>query len=136
MKQIIILILLVIFHISVGVAQEKRAASENRETKPEIKFEKTIHDFGDIKYNGEGTCSFKFENTGTKPLILTKVRGDCGCIITSWPKEPIRHSEKAKIEVQYNTRIVGYFSKTIRVHSNAGNNPVSLLIKGHVEEKD
>ncbi len=70
MKRSVILFLVVIFSTSSGAMQDKRSKSDEKGTRPEIKFEKTIHDFGKIKYNGDGTCSFKFENTGEEPLAV------------------------------------------------------------------
>jgi len=132
MKRSVIVFLVVIFSASEGDSQDNRSRSDEKDTRPEIKFEKTIHDFGKIKYHGDGTCSFKFENTGEEPLAVIKVRGDCGCIIPAWTKEPIKSGGTGTVEVEYNTRIVGYFSKTIRVQSNARNSLIILTIKGEV----
>ena len=98
-----------------------------------IQFETTEHDFGTITEKGDGTFSFVFKNTGKEPLILNNVRSSCGCTIPEWPKEPIKKGGKGTIKVSYNTRITGSFSKKITVYSNAGGDPVILLIKGKVE---
>jgi hypothetical protein len=98
-----------------------------------IQFETTEHDFGTISEKGDGTFSFVFKNTGKEPLILNNVRSSCGCTIPEWPKEPIKKGGKGTIKVSYNTRITGSFSKKITVYSNAGGDPVILLIKGKVE---
>ncbi len=98
-----------------------------------IQFETTEHDFGTIPEKGDGTFSFAFKNTGKEPLILNNVRSSCGCTVPEWPKEPIKKGGKGTIKVSYNTRITGSFSKKITVYSNAGGDPVILLIKGKVE---
>jgi len=98
-----------------------------------IQFETTEHDFGTIAEKGDGTFSFVFKNTGKEPLILNNVRSSCGCTVPEWPKEPIKKGGKGTIKVSYNTRITGSFSKKITVYSNAGGDPVILLIKGKVE---
>ncbi|MGM0530170.1 MAG: DUF1573 domain-containing protein [Bacteroidota bacterium] len=132
MKRTGLLFLLIIFTVSSGLAQNSDNKSEEKDTKPVIEFEETTHNYGEINYKGDGTCSFKFENTGQEPLLLTKVRASCGCTTPSWPKEPIKPSDTATIKVKYNTRLKGNFSKSIRVYSNAKNSPQSLRIKGKV----
>lgn len=132
MKRTGLLFLLIVFTVSSGFAQNSDNKSEEKDTKPVIEFEETTHNYGEINYKGDGTCSFKFENTGQEPLLLTKVRASCGCTTPSWPKEPIKPSDTATIKVKYNTRLKGNFSKSIRVYSNAKNSPQSLRIKGKV----
>ena len=132
MKRTALLSLLIVFAVSTGFAQGTDNASGEKENKPVIEFEKKTYNYGEINYKGDGICRFKFENKGQEPLLLTKVRASCGCTTTSWPKEPINPSDTASIEVKYNTRIKGNFSKSIRVYSNAKNSPILLRIKGKV----
>ena len=135
MKRAGILFLLIVFAVSTGFAQSSEDQSAEKPTKPFIKFEKTTHNYGEVKYKGDGTCSFKFQNKGKEPLLLTKVRASCGCTTPSWPKEPIKSGKTATIKVKYNTRIKGNFAKSIRVYSNAKNSPILLRIKGKVVDK-
>ena len=32
-----------------------------------IEFDKETHDYGDVEFGGNGTCTFTFKNTGTEP---------------------------------------------------------------------
>ncbi len=135
MKRAGLLILMIVFAVSTGIAQDNSEKSGEKSNKPVIKFEKTTQDYGKIQYKGDGTCTFTLKNTGKEPLLLTKVRASCGCTTPSWPKEPIKTGESDTIKVKYNTRIKGNFSKSIRVYSNAKNSPILLRIKGQVTEK-
>jgi hypothetical protein len=99
---------------------------------PEIKFEKTVHDYGNIMKGDNGSCEFKFTNIGKTNLILTNVRSSCGCTVSQWPREPIAPGESSAITVRYNTQRVGVISKSVTVESNAINNQVVLRIKGNV----
>ncbi len=137
MKKIVLLATL-IFAVLAGVAQEK--VKEVKEVKPvngpQISFETTLHDYGDIELNSDGSFEFIFTNTGNEPLILSKPRSSCGCTIPSWPKEPILPGESNVIKVTYNTKKAGPFNKTVTVYSNAkGNSSVVLRIKGKVLSK-
>lgn len=42
---------------------------------PNLTFEKTVHDYGTIANGADGSCEFKFKNTGKEPLILTNCQG-------------------------------------------------------------
>lgn len=117
-------------------SQEEINTKQDTKDLPEIYFEKTTYDYGKIDYLGEGKCEFTFKNTGNEPLLLTNVRASCGCTTPKWPKEPIKKGEKGTIVVKYNTRIIGNFTKTIRVYSNAKTSPVTLRITGTVQKPD
>ena len=86
---------------------------------PEISFTELVHDYGNVKLNGDGTCEFEFTNTGNEPLILSRPKSSCGCTVPTWPNQPILPGEKEKIKVTYNTSKAGAFNKTITVTSNA-----------------
>ena len=58
---------------------------------PEIEFEKTTHQFGEIPYKGNAVYEFVFKNTGNEPLILTQPKSSCGCTVNEKQKRPILH---------------------------------------------
>ncbi|MBE0637160.1 MAG: DUF1573 domain-containing protein [Bacteroidales bacterium] len=109
--------------------QEQPAENPNA---PVISFDKLVHDYGTIPYNGDGKCVFTFTNTGKEPLILTNVRSSCGCTVPKWPREPILPGESDVIHVEYKTNRVGTINKSVTVQSNASNNNVVLRISGQV----
>lgn len=133
MKNTIIIFAISLLFSTQMTGQNNQA--ENKDKKPVIKFEETEYNYGEIEVNSDGTCKFEFENTGEEPLLLTRVRASCGCTTPKWPKDPVKPKEKETIEVKYNTRIKGSFSKSIVVYSNAENSPVRLRIKGKVVDK-
>jgi hypothetical protein len=133
MKKLLSITALVAFYITLSCSQTPRPAAGQKEVAA-IEFETTEHDFGNIPQGGNGTYEFVFKNTGEAPLILANVRSSCGCTVPEWPKRPIKKGKEARIKVSYNTRIIGGFSKSISVYSNAGETPIVLKIKGKVEE--
>lgn len=103
---------------------------------PKIEFSKETHDYGEVKYGGNGTCTFTFTNTGTEPLIISNARGSCGCTVPEWPKQPIAPGEKGVITVRYDTKRPGQINKSVTIQSNAVNQPTVILkIKGNVAPK-
>lgn len=125
------LVFAAVFAMNSSYAQEKQVAV----AAAEIEFEKEIHDYGTIKQNANGVYEFKFKNTGSQPLIISNATGSCGCTVPEWPKEPIAPGKSGTIKVKYDTKIVGPFSKSVTLQSNAVNSPSKTLrIKGTVEE--
>ena len=132
MKKQFLFILLFIFTFSALNAAELQAFENTRADSAIISFDKTLHDYGTIKKDSDGTYDFTFTNTGKIPLVLTNVTSSCGCTIPSWPREPIAPGKSGQIKVKYNTANIGGFSKTITVNSNA--KTVVLTIKGSVQQ--
>jgi len=145
MKKIVTLILIITLSFSYSFSQNKKNINKKTEKKiettkdvkankrsPEITFEFLEYDFGLIPYKGDGTCEFKFKNTGKEALVLTNVKSSCGCTIPTWPRNPINKKQKESIKVKYDTKRQGKFHKSITVYSNALNSPVKLIIKGEV----
>ncbi len=118
---------------------EGAAAAKASEQKAEaskgarIRFDKMVHDFGKVAYEGDATATFTFTNQGTLPLVIIKCRATCGCTEPKWSYEPVKPGEKGQITVSYNTQITGPFNKPITVITNADTSSVVLTIKGTVD---
>jgi len=104
---------------------------------PSIKFEKTSHDFGNIKEaNGNVEYKFEFTNNGTSELIVQNVRPSCGCTTTGWTREPVKPGTKGFITAVYNPKNrPGKFNKSLTIISNANPPQMRIYIKGNVEPK-
>lgn len=102
----------------------------------EIWFEESLHDYGEIEQDSDGTWSFAFKNLGDEAIIINRVRSTCGCTVPDWPREPIEPGESGEISVIYNTATTGTFLKSVIVYSSASNSPVKLQIKGKVFAKE
>lgn len=112
------------------------SANAQPEAGAKIEFEKEIHDYGTVKYDGKGDCTFEFKNTGNQPLIISNAVGSCGCTVPEWPKAPIAPGAKGVITVKYDTKRPGAINKSITITSNAINEPNKVLrIKGTVGEQ-
>lgn len=128
MKKVLLLSLISIFIVSINAfAQQTKGAG--------IKFEYTEYDYGTIYQGADGSCEFKFKNTGDEPLVLSSVRSSCGCTVPSWPKDPILPGQSGSIKVTYDTKRIGTISKQISVVSNAKEPTLTLSIKGTVLQK-
>lgn len=101
----------------------------------DFKFEKEEYNFGKIMQGESVTYDFKFINTGSEPLIISKAEGSCGCTVPIWPKEPIMKGQTASVKVTFNSAgKLGVQDKTVTLTSNAATNPMIIHIKGSVEK--
>lgn len=93
------------------------------------------YDFGTIKENnGKVSHTFLIKNTGSAPLVLTRVVAACGCTTPEYSTEPIAPGKEGKILVTFNPAgRPGQFVKTIAVYSNGKDGSYILRIKGVVE---
>ena len=138
MQKVIFSFVMMVFAAFTLNAQDKvnaAAAPQPNPNAPEISFDKTVHDYGSIMQGADGTCEFKFTNTGKEPLILSKPQSSCGCTVPTWPQEPILPGKSDVIKVTYNTQNIGPINKTVTVNSNAKTNRIVLSIKGTVTAK-
>ena len=104
-----------------------------------LQFESEILDYGILEYDANSLREFKFTNTGSLPLTITKVQGQCGCTTTvidgkpGWPTEPILPGKSGVIKVKYDTKRPGKFDKKIMVYANIAGDQKLITIKGEVK---
>lgn len=99
----------------------------------EIIFNETEYQFPDMEKGEYVSHSFFFVNSGDKPLILTNVKGSCGCTGVEYPEQPIMPGEKGVITAEVNTgsKPAGkLFRVAVTVESNAKTKRVQLWLKG------
>lgn len=137
MKKLFTIAVLAVMTFSISCSQTSQTDStvDIDDQSPVIKFEKMVHDYGTITQGDNGTCEFKFTNTGGAPLTLFNVKSSCGCTVPNWPREAIEAGKSAVITVKYDTRRIGPISKSITVTSNGSETPIVLRIKGRIEPK-
>jgi len=133
MKKILLFLFIGIISFSVN-AQTKEEIKKDY-TGPVFEFENEVIDYGEIAQNSDGNRVFKFKNIGKSPIIISQVKGSCGCTVPTKPEEPIMPGETGEINVKYATNRIGPFSKTVTITSNAFEPTKVLRVKGRVIEK-
>lgn len=127
MKKLILMTMMLIGGMTLTMAQKQA----------EIKFDKTIHDFGKFSENNPVvSCSFAFTNVGETPLVINQAVASCGCTVPEYTKTPIKPGEKGEIKVTYNGtgKFPGHFKKSITVRTNGVVEMTRLYIEGEMEE--
>jgi len=87
---------------------------------PRIEFAYTHVDFGKVVQGNKVDSIYQFKNTGGSPLVITDVRGSCGCTVgKDWPKQPVPPGSSATISVSFDSEgRSGRQDKTVTVVAN------------------
>lgn len=117
-------------------AQEKKTLSNiGNENQATFKFDHETFNFGTIQQGESITHEFKFTNTGSEPLIISRADGSCGCTVPQYPKEPIMKGQSGVIKVTFNSAgKMGVQDRTVTIVSNATESPLVLHMKGNVDK--
>jgi hypothetical protein len=79
----------------------------------------TTRDFGTIPEGQKLEVSYRFLNSGDKPLIIERVQPSCGCTIAEQPNEPILPGKEGTIKASFNSEgRVGINHKKLYVMAN------------------
>jgi len=106
--------------------------SGNPTAMAKFKWEKTTHNFGKIQQGKPVSIEFTFTNQGSSPLIISNVKGSCGCTVTKYSKEPIAPGKTGNVKATFNAAAMGAFNKSVRVTANVEGGTETLFIKGEV----
>lgn len=98
-----------------------------------IQFEEELYDFGGKKPGKVYSHVYRFKNTGDAPLLITSVKGSCGCTVTYFPKEPVFPGEESEIEVAFDSKgKLGPQSKRITISANTNPSQTFLTFRGNL----
>ena len=116
----------------------KQIISDEKETEPRIltaiEVDKTVHDYGKIRKGSTNSADFTVYNTGTNPLVISRISVACGCTNVVWDKQPIAPGQSTTIRVEMTSEETGFFSKTVVVYCNADESPTRLTVTGETSE--
>lgn len=139
MKNLIVLVALFVGSLGTALAQGgdmqlESAPAEGSAAVASSEWASVTHDFGTIAQNEPVTTKFEFTNTGGAPMVITNVKGSCGCTVTDYSREPVMPGQQGYVTATYNAKAIGVFNKSITVTSNSFGEPTKVLyIKGEVK---
>jgi hypothetical protein len=111
MKGYFLLIIPVIFfacnNVDEGAGASKTSVpgnSTDTSSLTSIQWLDSIKNLGRITEGQKLEISFRFKNTGTKPLIIQSVRPGCGCTVADYPKQPIAPGGEGEITGSFDSQ--------------------------------
>jgi hypothetical protein len=98
-----------------------------------IQWMDSVRNFGKITEGQKLAVSFRFKNTGNKPLVIESVRPACGCTIADYPKQPLQPGEEGEVTGEFDSQgRVGQQHKEMTVISNTPGGPHNLVFEVNV----
>lgn len=112
------------------------SAQSGKGPEAKIEFDSVEYNFGKVPECGKKVeYTFEFTNTGTIPLLITRVATTCKCIDHKFSKKPVPPGGKGEIKVTFNPKKQkGVFYKVIQVFSNTSEQRHILTVRGEVVE--
>lgn len=143
MKKYCIFLWVSLFFISCdSVNKDKTAADPASQTAIAATDSTTVqiidssYNFGKVSDGEKVEFSYRFKNTGTKPLVIEDASASCGCTVPQKPEKPILPGETGFIKIVFDSKgRVGNAYKTVTVRSNAKPEFPQLILTGDVEAK-
>ena len=106
-----------------------------------IEFVEQEYDFGSfqpVDADSLKSHSFRFVNTGQRPLVILNVASGCGCTRPSYTKIPIQPGDSGIVTVNYKGygQPFGKFRKSVTVYSNDPRSYTRIFIRGELKKYD
>jgi hypothetical protein len=133
LKKIFLLEAAVLFIVLAAQAQAVQVESAGAPGElAKFNWNETTHNFEQIVQGKPVSFEFSFTNTGGAPLVISDVKGSCGCTVTEYTKEPVLPGKSGIVKATFNAAAMGAFNKSIRVTANVEGGTETLYIKGEV----
>ncbi|HUQ67651.1 MAG TPA: DUF1573 domain-containing protein [Flavitalea sp.] len=96
----------------------------------------SVRNFGKILEGQKLALSFRFKNTGDKPLVIESVTPACGCTVADYPKQPLQPGNEGEITGEFNSEgREGQQHKEITVTTNTPSRTKNLIFEVTVTGK-
>lgn len=101
---------------------------------PQLTAEAPLFHFGRIAEGNKTEHSFRFQNTGDAPLIISKVSSACGCTAALLSSKELLPGEWGEVKTVFNSKgYRGPVTLSIQVYSNDPDQPRTLFrLQGEV----
>ena len=126
--------LMLLMMVLTASAQERREA---RSSDAALTLHAVSHHFGDVaRRGGDLEYELHYTNTGTTPLVLTRVVTSCSCLKAHFQRRPLPPGEKGVIRIVYQPQKSepGVFNKVIQIYSNARDGRAIFTVQGNAVE--
>ncbi len=144
MKKYILFLLVAATVVSCDVRRKDKIADDTEMQKLQalkdsttVQIIDTTYDFKTVTDGEKVMYSYRFKNTGTKPLVIVEASASCGCTVPQKPEKPVLPGETGFIKVVFDSKgRVGPAHKTVTVQSNAKPEFPTLILTGNVLAKE
>ena len=97
-----------------------------------VLFDSLHIDLGKIEKGKTYQTKFTYVNRSDKPLVIKEIKTSCGCMVSTWCKEPLTIGKSANLIIKFTPDTPGYNSKAIMVYHNLSSFPIHLRVTADV----
>ena len=101
---------------------------------PEMKLDKSVHDFGTILEGTPVQTKFKYTNIGKSMLVVSNIESTCGCTVPKNYKKEVKPGETAEFTVDFNGKGSGKITKTLTLITNTAKGKETVQITANIEK--
>lgn len=114
-----ILLLSIILSSLACSSTKKLVVDQNGNPVPEITWDKSTLDLGEVLQGETRDLEYNFTNTGSADLVIELITS-CKCNTLDWPRKPVPPGGRGTIKVTYDStnQKLGLITKTIDVIAN------------------
>lgn len=87
---------------------------------------------GQVLFRTPAKATYLLTNTSSETVRIEDVDTGCGCVVAEYQKTDIAPGQQARIDVVYNSEILGTFTRFITVKDSKGGDPLELTLSGKV----
>jgi hypothetical protein len=133
MKHLFLLMAIAMAVVGCNIEDKKTAASTNPADSTTIQWIDPVdQNIGKVNQGEVVEILWHFKNSGSKPLVISRVTPGCGCTGAEGPKEPVAPGKEAIISAKFDSKnFSGTVHKTVTVAGNYKNkisdNPQDIL---------
>ena len=108
-----------------GASSKTKSVTQDTANFTTIEWIDSLHqDMGAVVDGAQVELSWRFKNTGSKPLIIESASPGCGCTVAEKPEAPIAPGSEGIIKARFNSEgRVGTQNKSIVVMANTKGHP-------------
>ena len=105
----------------------------NNPIKTTVNTEQTIFDLGTFDKTDIKEVFVKIRNTGNNPLVIFDVNTSCGCITTSFDKQPVNPGNNIVVKLKIIPNETGFLSKVVKISGNF-DKPIVINVQGNITD--
>lgn len=87
-----------------NLTDSSKSANDSADLTTIFWVDSTFQNLGKVTKGQVVEVSFRFRNTGAKPLVIYEARAGCGCTVTDPPKEPIAPGAEETIRAKFDSK--------------------------------
>lgn len=103
-----------------GPALKDKAANDLANITTIQWLDSAVLNLGKVKEGQVVEVTYRFKNSGNKPLVISDVSASCGCTVPEKPEKPFAPGEEGVIKAKFDSegRPHGQATKTVYVNAN------------------